>query len=364
MEIVVNRDDLLKGLQRMQGVVDKRQTMPVLSMIRVTPTVDTLILEATDLEAALQIAIPLLSPYEGPSFLMPARKSLDIFRSLPEGASVKLILEEEAVILRAGHSRFRLSTMDPAGFPAPHEFKFSGELTITSEALRLLLEQVAFAMAQQDVRYYLNGLLLEFSEKGVRAVATDGHRLAVYELSGTVNNTLQHKVIVPRKAVVEILRLLPEENVDITLSLSANMLSLRAPALQFMTKLIEGKYPDYGRLLQETGNPAFIEREPFKQMLQRASVVVTERTRGAWFCFEEGRLCVKVRNQERDESEEWLAVDYHGPAVEIGFNLSYILEYVQLSRAKMLTWWVAGSDVMAGLVAEGSARYVVMPMRL
>jgi DNA polymerase-3 subunit beta len=371
MHFSVPRDSFLKSLLLVQGAIDKRQTMPILSniLIRKTPAGVTLL--ATDLD--IELVVPIEATWEAPegSMTVPARKCLDITRALPEGALLKLSQTDQKVLITSGRSRFSLASLPPEQYPSFEYQPASIEISLSQGDLKRLLDQTSFAMAQQDVRYYLNGLLLAFSSGALLAVATDGHRLATQKVEGLPDLKEDLKIIVPRKAVLELSRLLQESGEEVNLKVTNQSLRVLGSNFSFSTKLIEGRYPDYQRLLLGEGTPLVIEREPFKQVLQRVAVLLNERSRGALFVFSSGLLSIRARNVERDEVEEQIEIDYEGPELEIGFNLSYLLEYLTIVKTRSVRLYLSNPKAslrMEAVVEADSSitrgQYLVMPMQL
>lgn len=359
------REAILSPLQAVIGVVERRQTMPVLANVLLSGRGDELSLTATDLEVEL-VAKAKVAIQQAGEITLPGRKFLDIVRALPEGANVTVAVEGERATVRSGKSRFTLTTLPATDFPTIEDIKAQQSLSIAQSSLKRLLDKTHFSMAQQDVRYYLNGLLLEISGKTVRTVATDGHRLAFCEteIDSTVSGTQQ--VIVPRKGVLELQRLLGNEG-TMDLALGTNHVRAQIGDIRFTSKLIDGRFPEYGRVIP--ANPpkqVKADREILRSALQRAAILSNEKYRGIRLAVKANALILQSHNPEQEEAEEELEVNYGGDEVEIGFNVNYLLDALAA---------VDGNEVELGLT-DGSnsclltspsmegAKYVVMPMRL
>jgi len=366
MKFTISREALLKPLQVVSGVVEKRQTLPVLSNILVETTENKLTLTGTDLEVELlaQVEIEGAAPGE---ITLPARKFMDICRTLPEGAELQVSVEDGKAVLRSGRSRFTLATLPATEFPAAENIAATFELDIAQPDLKKLVDQTQFCMANQDVRYYLNGLLFEIEHGKLRTVATDGHRLAMSELDHAVETGQKHQVIIPRKGVVELGRLLGEGDEPARVELNSNHIRIRLNDVTMTSKLIDGKFPDYERVIpRETPRTVVADRETLRQALVRASILSNEKYRGVRVQLEEDRLKALVHNPEQEEAEEEVSVEYRGEPFEIGFNVAYVLD--ALGAVKEEQVWLGLTDANSSALVRGvedqSSQYVIMPMRL
>lgn len=366
MRFTVMREAFLKPLQFTSGVVDRKQTLPVLGNLLLVVNGDRLFVTATDLEIEMVASSNLNSGEDGAT-TVPARKLLDICRMLPEGAEITLTVAKERATVRSGKSRFVLATLPAADFPNQDVTTGLAEFTVPQKDLKVLLDRTQFAMAQQDVRYYLNGLLLEAGPKALRCVATDGHRLALSEREiVTKIKEIQH-VIIPRKAVVELCRLLGEGDMPVTVQLGTNHLKVATEEVSFTTKLIDGRFPDYERVLpQATDKTVVVDRENLRQALSRISILSNERYRSVRFQLEPGLLRVSANNPEQEEAEEEVGVDYSGSGLEIGFNASYVLDALNALAERDIKLLLSDPNsccLIKGL-NDDATKYVVMPMRL
>ena len=367
MKFTTSREALLRPLQLVTGVVERRQTLPVLANLLVVAEDGKLSLTGTDLEVELVCEDTGVSVEQPGATTIPARKLADIWRSLPDGADVSVQVDGDRAIVRSGRSRFTLSTLPAADFPKVEGG--SGDLTleIGQADLRRLLDQVSFSMAQQDVRYFLNGMLLEVSREHVRSVATDGHRLAMCTLSGRGAQTDRVQAIVPRKGVLELGRLLDDGEQAVTLQVGANHLMVSLGAYRLTTKLVDGKFPDYEKVIPRRADRSVTgDRESLKQGFNRASILSNEKYRGVRLILENGQLTVQANNPEQEEAEEQVPVAYDGEKLEIGFNVSYLQDVLNVLEADEITLSVADANSSALIegVGDDDALYVVMPMRL
>ena len=366
MKLATSRESILQPLQAVIGVVERRQTMPILSNVLLVARDQVLTVTATDLEVELVARSEVDELSADGEITVPARKLLDICRALPAGAVIKLQLDGDRLTVRSGRSRFVLSTLPAADFPVIEDIQADRVLRLTQGDVRRLLEKTHFAMAQQDVRYYLNGLLLETGSGLIRAVATDGHRLAICEVeSGDAGDKLQ-QVIIPRKGVMELQRLLGDSG-DIELAVGSNHVRANVGDIQFTSKLIDGRFPDYDRVIPaDPQNLLQAGREDLRLALQRAAILSNEKYRGIRLELGPQKVRIQANNPDQEEAQDELEVEYGGDAMEIGFNVNYLLDALGA---------VDGDDVQLGFVdsnssclihapGNASARYVVMPMRL
>lgn len=366
MKLETQREQLLKPLQHVIGVVERRQTLPVLANVLVEADGEKLIFTATDLEVELS-ATNHLPIEESGKVTLPARKLFDILRALPEGAMTSLVLDGDKLLLRCGRSRFSLSTLPAAEFPALENLSSDRCLRLPQARLKNLIERTHFAMAQQDVRYYLNGLLLEVADNSIRTVATDGHRLAFNEASIETGGYDACQVIVPRKGVQELLRLLGEDESGVVLSIDANHIRAVLGDIRFTSKLIDGKFPDYHRVIPREGDRIILaDRLTLRNALVRAAILSNDKYRGVRLQVENWLLRVQAHNPEQEEAEDEVEVNYDGDPLEIGFNVTYLLDALGALDGELvkLSFTDANSSCLIQ-EPEGSARrHVIMPMRL
>jgi DNA polymerase-3 subunit beta len=367
MKLETTREQLLKPLQQVVGVVERRQTLPVLSNVLTVAREQELILTATDTEVELsaRIELPVAEPGET---TLPARKLLDILRALPDEATVSLAVEDDKAHLRCGRSRFVLATLPAAEFPTLEDLPFDGSLQLPQRALKTVIERTHFAMAQQDVRYYLNGLLLETGENRLRAVATDGHRLALSDADARIEpEGWQQQVIVPRKGVQELLRLLADTDAEVLLRVGANHVQATLDDLHFTSKLIDGRFPDYQRVVPREGDRLIVaDRLALRAALNRAAILSGDKYRGVRLQASDWLLHLQAHNPEQEQAEEDVEVNYQGEALEIGFNVNYLLDALAALPGELvkLSFTDAASSCLLQEPEGGRSKYVVMPMRL
>jgi DNA polymerase-3 subunit beta len=365
MKLSATREHVLEALQNVIGVVERRQTMPVLSNVLLAAKENRLRITGTDLEVEL-VATAEVSVQEPGEITVPGRKLLDIVRTLPEKTNLSIATEGQKVLIRGGRSRFTLSSLPAAEFPVIEDINAEQSLTIRSEDCRKLINKTHFAMAQQDVRYYLNGTLLETDGKVLRAVATDGHRLAWCEvpLDGKPRDLLQ--IILPRKGVLELQRLLDGEG-PIEIALGTNHVRIDIGEVRFTSKLIDGKYPDYGRVFpSQPPRIMTARRDIFRAALQRTSILSNEKYRGVRLTFAAGLLTIQAHNPEQEEAEDQVEVGFSGEEIEMGFNVSYLLDALAAIDVENVEVCLTDSNGICLIRAPGdvSVKYVVMPMRL
>jgi DNA polymerase-3 subunit beta len=366
MKFQIPRSEMLKGLQAVIGVVERRQTMPILSNLLLKADKGGLTLAGTDLELELVTHVPATVKQEGAT-TVPARKLFDICRGLPENAEIKCELKDQRMTLSSGRSRFILSTLNADEFPFLEAIKDANTISVPKAALKQLLDRTHFAMAHQDVRYFLNGLLLVVRKDRMRAVATDGHRLALCDATGSLPVKEEIQVIVPRKAITELQRLLDASDEAVKLSFSPNHLQITLGETRFTTKLIDGRFPDYEKVIPAAGDKCLTgQREEIRQALSRTAILSNEKFRGVRLVLKDGKLKLQAQNPEHEEAEEELEVEYEGAPIEIGFNVTYLMDALSVLEGEAFTLELTGPDA-SGLIREkgsNASQYVVMPMRL
>ncbi|SEK26299.1 DNA polymerase-3 subunit beta [Atopomonas hussainii] len=369
MHFTINREALLKPLQLVAGVVERRQTLPVLSNVLLVVEGQQLSLTGTDLEVELVGRVELEEPAEAGEITVPARKLMDICKSLPSDVMIDVRLDEQKLLVKAGRSRFTLSTLPANDFPTVEEGPGSLNFSVPQAKLKRLIDRTSFAMAQQDVRYYLNGMLLEVAQGKLRAVATDGHRLAMCTLDAGIDYQDKHQVIVPRKGILELARLMSEPDTDVRIVLGSNHIRATTGSgdFTFTSKLVDGKFPDYERVLPRGGDKLVVgERNSLKEAFSRTAILSNEKYRGIRLGLSEALLKIQANNPEQEEAEEEVAVDYAGGSLEIGFNVSYLLDVLGVMGSETVRMTLSDSNSSA-LLQEGDSddcHYVVMPMRL
>jgi DNA polymerase-3 subunit beta len=365
MKFSAPREAIFKPLQAVIGVVERRQTMPILSNLLLVVRDGVLSVTATDLEVELVAEGAVETAAIGET-TVPGRKLHDIVRALPDGAGVEVALTGDRLSVKAGRSRFTLSTLAAADFPTIEDIAAKDTLELSAAALRELLQRTHFSMAQQDVRYYLNGLLLETEGKTLRGVATDGHRLALAELGLETATARPEQVIVPRKGVLELNRLLPGEG-SVKVTLGASHVRAQFDGLRLTSKLIDGRFPDYGRVIPKNPpNVLIADRSLLRQALQRAAILSNEKYRGVRLQLEGNSVVIQANNPEQEEAVETVEVEYAGEALEIGFNVNYLLDALAAVEGEQVSLAVTDADASCLITQPGhdEAKFVVMPMRL
>ena len=367
MRFVISREALIRPLQLVAGVVERRQTMPVLSNILLVAEQGMLSLTGTDLEVELVARIPIQELSEPGSVTIPARKLMDICKSLSDDALVEISVSENKARLKAGRSRFSLATLPAADFPNVEDSPEAMTISLPQSALRQLIEKTGFSMAQQDVRYYLNGMLLEVREASLRAVSTDGHRLATCLTPVEADSELEHQIIVPRKGILELARLLQGGDSPVTLVIGSSHIRAVVGDFTFTSKLVDGKFPDYNRVIPRNGDKVLLgDRQELRQVFTRIAILSNEKYRGVRLNLSNGMLKVTANNPEQEEAEETLAIDYEGPDLEIGFNVNYLIDVLSILNSDVVRLILsdANSSALVQGYDENDALYVVMPMRM
>jgi DNA polymerase-3 subunit beta len=339
--------------------------MPILSNVLLSLDGAKLKITATDLEVEMVAEADVKADGAG-EITVPGRKLHDIFRALPEGVNVELSLSGERLTVKAGRSRFTLSTLRAADFPTIDEIAAKQTLRVSRADLRRLVEKTHFSMAQQDVRYYLNGLLLETEKKRLRAVATDGHRLALSEIELAGAATRDEQLIVPRKGVLELSRLLDGDG-EVQVALGANHIRVQLDGIRLTSKLIDGRFPEYSRVVpNQPKNVIKADRNLFRQALQRTAILSNEKYRGVRLELSPNSVIVQANNPEQEEAVETLEVEYGGEAMEIGFNVNYLLDALAAVDSEQVEFGVtdANSSCLIREPGVDGTKFVVMPMRL
>lgn len=367
MHIRANRETLMLALTKVGGVVERRQTLPILGNFLILANDDCIQITGTDLEAEIRTKSKATVERSG-EVTLPARKLIDICRALPDGAELSLKVENERGFLVAGRSRFTLGTLPASDFPTMEAS--TGTLTIEfqQQTLKNLLDKTAFAMAHQDVRYYLNGLLLEVKPDRIVSVATDGHRLAKVEEKIELGINEERQLILPRKTVLELNRLLTNgSEALVQIDISEKLFRATIEDTVLTSKLVDGRYPDYERVVPpSTERVAYIRKEPLRQALLRTSILSNEKYRGVRFSLGEGQLKLQAQNPEKEEAEEELEVVYSQEPTVFGFNVGYLIDVLNVLDGDEVEMAFKDSESSAILRNKGKEQetFVVMPMRL
>lgn len=367
MKFVISRDALLRPLNLVAGVVERRQTLPILANVLLVLEDGWLSLTGTDLEVELVGRVKLEAAGEAGEVTVPARKLVDICKSLPEGSDIEFSVKDGKAIVRSGRSRFSLSTLEARDFPNVEDSIGTHKISLLQGQLRRLIERTSFAMAQQDVRYYLNGMLWELKPDLLRVVATDGHRLAMCTLENDFSVEEAKQVILPRKGVLELARLLQDDAGEVALVIGNNHIRATTSEFTFTSKLVDGKFPDYDRVLPKNPEKAVIgSRSELRQAFARTAILSNEKYRGVRLMLSNDNLEIVANNPEQEEAEETVSVNYQGESVEIGFNVSYLLDVLGVLSGENIRMSLSDPNSSALLEEseDGDSLYVVMPMRL
>jgi len=362
----IPRDALLKPLQAVSGIVERRHTLPILANVLVEQKDGKLFLTATDLEMQIT-AHSEFAGKQDQSVTVAARKLQDLLRALPEDASLSVETSASKMTVRANRSRFNLQTLPAADYPRINLAQEQQQtIKLPQRDFRGLLKLAEFAMAQQDIRYYLNGMLLVVDKGSLQTVATDGHRLSYASLSVPGNYTRQ-EVILPRKTVLEVGKLLEESDDELTIDLLANQVRFRFANIELVSKVVDGKFPDYNRVIP-TGHSKQIDisRTELLQAMQRAAILSNEKFRGVRLVLATDQLKIICTNSEQEEAEEELEIDYKGEALDIGFNITYLLDVLHnlATERVLLAFGDANSSALITMPDRSDYKYVVMPMRI
>ncbi|KLN65243.1 MULTISPECIES: DNA polymerase III subunit beta [Vibrio] len=366
MKFSIERSHLLKPLQQVSGALGGRPTLPILGNLLLKVEDNVLSMTATDLEVELISRVTLEGEFEAGSITVPSRKFLDICRGLPDDSVITFVLEGDRVQVRSGRSRFSLSTLPANDFPNIEDWQSEVEVSLTQDELRGLVEKTQFSMANQDVRYYLNGMLFEIDGTTLRSVATDGHRMAVSQTELDADFA-QKQIIVPRKGVLELVKLLDAPEQPVVLQIGSSNVRAEVNNYVFTSKLVDGRFPDYRRVMPQTTTKTLEAGcDELRQAFSRAAILSNEKFRGVRVNLADTDMRITANNPEQEEAEEMLDVNFEGEPIEIGFNVSYVLDVLNTLRCEKVR--ISMSDANASALIENSeddsAMYVVMPIRL
>lgn len=361
------RNNLLEPLQSVSGIVERRHTLPILSNVLIETAGEKLTFFATDIEIQIRNSVTVPAAGESAALTVGARKLQDILRALPDGVEVSLVSEDKRLVVRSGKSRFSLQTLPAADYPRMLESEGDqARVQLTQKRFRRLLALVQYAMAQQDIRYYLNGLLLVLNARQLVAVATDGHRLAY--ASETLDEDLPRvDLILPRKTVLELYRLLAESDDPLDIRLSGNLVRFQFGNIELVSKLIDGKFPDYERVIPQSHTKTLrLQRLQLLLALQRSAILTNEKFRGVRLVLADGALKLISSNAEQEEAQEEIEVGYAGEALDVGFNVTYLLDVLNNIAAEEIECHLADANSSALITIPGNPtfKYVVMPMRI
>lgn len=368
MQLVkASRDALLKPLLMVSGIVERRHTLAILANILIRKEGELLSFLTSDTELQISTKIPIdLSP-EPYATTVAARKLLDILRTFNDAQEVGLTVSGKKLNVQSGKSRFSLQTMPAEDFPlVVPPSRWNTSLSLPQKDLKHLFDMVHFSMAQQDIRYYLNGMLLVVDGKSVHGVATDGHRLA-YSAVHTDTEYPKQEVIIPRKTITEMLRLLSDSTDLVNIDIASNQIKFSFGNIELISKLVEGKFPDYQRVIPVGYNKTFsVKRDALQQSLQRAAILTTEKLRGVRLIMQDNTLKILSTNAEQEEAQEELEIEYNHAALDVGFNVGYLLDVLANLKTEQIQWSMgdANTSVLITLPDHKDFKYVVMPMRI
>ena len=371
MQLVsTSRDTLLKPLQVVSGIVERRHTLPILANLLLRKQKDKIAFVSTDIEIQITTYADFGVGDDDASTTVGARKLLDILRALPEGP-VNLSLKDSRMVVQSGKSRFTLQTLAANEFPTMQESSDNASsFSVPQKLFKQLISQVYFAMAQQDIRYYLNGMLFVLEGKNLIAVATDGHRLAFGQIileQSVAGNTERLEVIVPRKTILECQHLLDDSDEPLNIQLTSNQVKFTFGSIELLSKLVEGKFPDYQRVIPKGHkNSLVVKRDILQAALQRAAILTTDKFKGIRCSLKNNCLTVQSTNAEQEEAQEDIETSYSGDEIDIGFNVSYLLDVLANLKAEevQISLGDSNSSALITLPSDDNFKYVVMPMRI
>ena len=368
MQLVkTHRDTLLRPLQIVSGIVERRHTLPILANILIRKDGERVSFLSTDIEVQITTHAQVGSGDDVIVTTVAARKLLDILRALPDSNDVALTLSNKRMTVQSGKSRFALQTLAAEEFPTVTQAEqYNAQVTLPQKTLKHLFNMVHFSMAQQDIRYYLNGLLLVVDGKNVIAVATDGHRLAFSQVE-TEEDFPRQEVIIPRKTIMELQRLLEENDDPVLLEIANNQVKLTFADIELISKLVEGKFPDYTRVIPKGYKNNFtIGRDQLLRSLQRAAIMTSDKFKGVRCIVTPGSMKVSSTNADQEEAVEEIEIDYGGDSVDIGFNVTYLLDVLNNLKDDYVNIALgdANSSALITVPDKADFKYVVMPMRI
>lgn len=367
MKFTISRENFLQPLQLVSGAVERRHTLPILSNVLIKVSENSLWLTGTDLEVELISNVTLSGDLEEGEITVPAKKLFDIIRGLAEESEVKFHLDGNKAVIRSGRSKYTLSTLSANDYPNLEDWEGEVEFELSRSDLKHLIDSTHFSMAQQDVRYYLNGMSLETEEHTIRTVATDGHRLALCRMEYSAATLPSRQVIIPRKGVMEITRLIEADDKLLKVQIGSNHIRIFSNDFIFTSKLVDGRFPDYRRVLPKDGDKIIqASKDILKNAFSRASILSNEKFRGVRLNLSNNELKITANNPEQEEAEEIVDVDYQGEDLEIGFNVAYLIDVFNSLSSENVKVTLADSNSSALIedAADDSALYVIMPMRL
>ncbi len=366
MKFTISREVFLQPLSQVVGVVERRQTLPVLANFLLTAREDRLTVTGTDMEVELISSVVAGITQDG-EITVPARKLVDIVKALPDGSNITFIVSDDKATLTAGRSRFTLSTLPASEFPATDQVETLEHITVGQAALKKMIDKTSFAMANQDVRYYLNGLLFDFSGQQLRAIATDGHRLAICDLESTIDIETDRQLIVPRKGVMELSRMLSTDDDDVTLAIGRNHIRLVKGDTTFTSKLIDGRFPDYKAVVPVGADKQMlVDKATFIQALQRAAILSNEKYKGVKLEAAGSTIKIIAHNPLHEEAVEEIEAEFNFDRLAVGFNVTYLLDALMAIDTEQVSLELkdANSSCLVSAPDSDVNRHVVMPLKL
>jgi DNA polymerase-3 subunit beta len=366
MKFTISREVLLQPLSQVIGVVERRQTLPVLANFMLSAREGRLTVTGTDMEVELISSVPADVVQEG-EITVPARKLVDIVKALPDGANIKVSVSDEKATLTAGRSRFTLATLPASEFPATDQVETLENIAVAEVSLKKMMDKTSFAMANQDVRYYLNGLLFDFAGQQLRAIATDGHRLAICDLESSIDITSDRQLIVPRKGVMELSRMLSGDEDEVTLAIGRNHIRLVKGDTTFTSKLIDGRFPDYKAVVPVGADKQMlVDKATFIQALQRAAILSNEKYKGVKLEAAGSTIKIVAHNPQHEEAVEEIEAELNFDRLAVGFNVTYLLDALMAIDTEQVSLELkdANSSCLVSAPDSDINRHVVMPLKL
>ena len=366
MKFTISREVLLQPLSQVVGVVERRQTLPVLANFMLVAREGQLTVTGTDMEVELISTVPADVSQEG-EITVPARKLVDIIKALPDGSTITFNVSDDKATLSAGRSRFTLSTLPASEFPATDQVETLENISVAEATLKKMMEKTSFAMANQDVRYYLNGLLFDFNGQQLRAIATDGHRLAICDLESSVDINSDRQLIVPRKGVMELSRMLSGDDDEVILAIGRNHIRLVKGHTTFTSKLIDGRFPDYKAVIPVGADKQMlVDKATFIQALQRAAILSNEKYKGVRLEAAGSTIRIIAHNPQHEEAVEEIEAEFNFDRLAVGFNVTYLLDALMAIDTEQVSLELkdANSSCLVSAPDSDINRHVVMPLKL
>lgn len=366
MKFTIKKKKIIRELQQINNVLSNKPILPILQNFLLEIKQETLYITGTDLEVEMIAKINLNKIYQNNSITVSGRKIFNIFRGLSNESNIKIYIKNENLIIQSNKTRFSLSTLPSKNFPNTKKLIQEKKIKIPQNKLKYLIEKTQFSMANQDVRYYLNGILLETEKKMIKTVATNGHRLAISYLH--INQDLPtHSIIIPRKGVIEIYKLLEMNDELLKLQIGNKNIKIYVKNFIFTSKLLDGKFPEYRNAIPKNANKILkINRDQLKESLLRASILSNEKFKGFKLCLSKNKLTIIASNPEQEELKELIDVKYDNQNIEIGLNINYTLDVLNVLKCKIIKISIKdeNSSVKIEDINNKKNSYIIMPMRL